>query len=174
VREHLATLIDWAGGKDSFAEATGIRKSDQNHYLKARKKLTMKRLRRAAQQIFGEPPAFVPLVEREAIPAQLPMSLAGKSGLYALFSSSGSLLYFGKATNLRLEIGQTLGRQTPKILVNGTKLQKVPFRDVAAFYSAYEVARGDASFRHDAETLVLRTTRADTLNSVGGHFNRKS
>jgi hypothetical protein len=172
--ELLATLIEWAGGADEFRRLTGIRKGDQNHYLASTKNIRTKRLHRAAHQIFGTPPAFLPLVERAPVAATLPATLNKKPGVYALFSSSGSLLYFGKATNLRFEIGQTLSRLTPKTLVGGTKVKKVTFRDVAALYSAYEVARGDSSFRHDAETLVLRVARRDTLNTVGGHFTRKA
>jgi hypothetical protein len=172
--ELLETLIEWAGGADEFQRLTGIQKSDQKHYLKNAKNVTTKRLHNAAHQIFGTPPAFLPLVERAPVPGTLPASLNGKAGVYALFSSSGSLLYFGKATNLKLEIDQTLDRDTPKTLVAGTTLGKVAFREVATFYSAYEIARGDGSFRHDAETLVLRVTRRDTLNTVGGHFVRKA
>jgi hypothetical protein len=172
LKELLSTLIDWAGGPASFASSTGIRVSDQNHYLAGRKGLRTDRLRRAAQEIFGTPPAFLPIVEREELPAALPASLRGKAGVYALFSSSGSLIYFGKATDLFAEIRQTLGRYSPRTLVTGTAKITYRFRDLVAYFSAYEIQRGDAVFRHDVEALILRVARRDTLNTVGGHFGR--
>lgn len=170
--ELLETLITWAGGTAVFEAATRIRSADQRHYLAGTKRMSSKRLERAAREVFGTPPAFVPLAERVAVGATLPMYLAGKPGVYAFFSSSGTLLYFGKATNLRVEMNQTLGRRSPKRLVHGTSKTTPTFRALAVYFSAYEVARGDASFRHDLESLVLRVVRADTLNSVGGHFQR--
>ena len=171
--EQLETLIAWAGGTNAFEVATGIRAADQRHYLAGTKNITSKRLERAAHQVFGTPPAFIPLAERVPLGATLPMYLAGKPGVYALFSSSGTLLYFGKATNLRVEMNQTLARRSPSRLVHGTTKTTQSFRSLSAYFSAYEVARGDGPFRHDIESLVLRVVRTDTLNSVGGHFQRK-
>lgn len=173
--EHLETLIEWAGGAKQFETLTEIRVGDQNHYLSGAKRVSMNRLRRAAEQVFGTPPAFVPVVERQALPtnlATLPTALKGSPGVYALFSSSGSLLYFGKASDLLTEIKQTLGRPTPAVLVNGTAKEVYTFRDLSSYYSAYHVLRGDKDFRHDLESLAIRCVRRDTLNGVGGHFKR--
>lgn len=170
--ELLETLISWAGGRVLFQAATGIRSSDQRQYLSGTKRVTSKRLQRAAREVFGTPPAFVCLAERVPLGGKVPKYLAGKAGVYALFSSSGTLLYFGKATDLGAEMNQTLGRKSPKRLVQGTSKAAHTFRSLVAYFSAYEVARGDKLFRHDLESLVLRVVRADTLNSVGGHFQR--
>lgn len=171
--ELLQTLIDWAGGDASFRDATGIRIPDQRHYVNGTKSISLKRLRRAAEQVFGTPPAFVPEVERQPLPDSLPGSLNGKPGLYAFFSSSGSLVYFGKATNLYAEINQTLKRNTPSILFRGTTKTQHKFRDVTKFYSAYHVPRGDSDFRHDVEALVLRAVLNDTFNVRVGYFKRQ-
>jgi hypothetical protein len=117
--ELLQTLIEWAGGEAEFHTSTGIRVQDQRHYMKGNKRITLPRLRRATEQLFGVPPSFVSFAERAPLPAQLPAILNGKPGIYAFFSSAGSLVYFGKATTLRAEINQTLGRSTPSILFQG-------------------------------------------------------
>lgn len=170
--ELLETLIDWAGGKQGFRDATGIRIQDQNHYLNNAKNITTKRLRRAAEQVFGTPPAFVALVERQRLPAQLPAALKQVPGLYAFYSSSGSLIYFGKASNLHFEINQTLGRRTPSILFEGRAKSRHTFREVTKFYSAYRIERGDEKFRHDVEALVLHAILNDSFNIRVGWFKR--
>jgi hypothetical protein len=50
------------------------------------------------------------------------------------------LIYYGKATNLRVEVRQTLGRK-----VHG-------------------IQRGDAAFRHDIEALGLKLLVNNTFN----------
>ena len=168
--EHLSTLIDWAGGKQGFEQLTGITVSEQDDYLAGNAIIPMNRLKKAGQQIFS--PGFEVLAERDPLPTRLPNNLKRKGGLYALFSSSGALLYFGKATNLHFEINQTLNRNAPKRLVVGTANAIYTFRQLAHFYSAYHVIRGDSDLRHDLEALVIRTTRSDTLNTQGAHFKR--
>lgn len=171
--ELTKTLIEWAGGEDAFRKATKIRAADQRHYVKGTKRITLKRLRRAVEEVFGTPPGFVPLAERQPLPkAALPHALRGRAGLYAFFSSSGSLVYFGKASNLLVEVNQTLRRKTPSILFKGTTKTRHAFREVVAFYSAYAITRGDAAFRHDVEALVLRGVLNDTFNMRVGYFKR--
>lgn len=171
--ELTETLIAWAGGEEAFYQATGIRKADQRHYVAERKGISLKRLRRAAEQVFATPPAFLPVVERQPLPDRISVSLKGKSGLYAFFSSAGSLVYFGKASDLYVEINQTLKRATPSILFKGTTKSKHSFREVTKFYSAYHVTRGDEDFRHDVEALILRAVLNDTFNLRVGYFKRQ-
>jgi len=47
----LETLIDWAGGQAAFARTTGIWRQDVTNYRKG-KPVALKRLRRAAQDLF--------------------------------------------------------------------------------------------------------------------------
>jgi hypothetical protein len=172
--ELLETLIDWAGGQPEFERLTKIRIGDQKHFLVANKTVAMKRLKRAASEVFKPPPppSFKALVERAAVPSSLPKYLSGTAGVYGLFASDGRLIYFGKATNLRAEIAQTLSRWTPKVLVQGTSKRQYKFSELAEYYSAYEVVGGDPKFRHDLESLVIRCIRSGSLNGVGGHFQR--
>jgi hypothetical protein len=173
--EHLETLVTWAGGRTNFQKLTGISAANLSAYLSASKPISMARLHRCAEDILGVPPAFEVLVERELLPKalkDLPAAMSKRSGVYAFFSSSGTVLYFGKATNLLVEIKQTLKRTTPVRVLEGLKKTKPTFRDVATHYSAFAVCRGDAAFRHDVEALVLRVVVNDTLNRQLGHFKR--
>jgi hypothetical protein len=117
------------------------------------------------------------LVERQPIPVglKMPAALNGRAGVYALFSSSGTILYFGKATDLRVEIKQTLQRMTTTgFVLEGVKNGKHAFRTIATRYSAFAICRGDSDFRHDVEALILRMVINDTFNRNLGHFKRTS
>jgi hypothetical protein len=61
--EYLHRLIGWAGGRKEFTHKTGIYASDVSHYLNGKKIITWKRLWTATEQVFGEPPAFIPQIE---------------------------------------------------------------------------------------------------------------
>ncbi len=109
------------------------------------------------------------LAERVLLPDSLPEYLHGVPGLYGLFDSGGRVLYFGKATNLRLELNQTLNRKAPKVWIGG-KFQKLTFRALTKYYSAYGIEKGDANLRHTLEALVLRIVINDTHNQRTGKF----
>lgn len=174
--EYLERLVVWAGGRTPFCERTGINPQNLSSYLAGTKPISWDRLRHATRSIFGEPPAFVPVLELhnlsiDGLPAKSKLGTA--SGVYALFDSAMRLLYFGKATSLYAEVRQTLEREVDHVrtLVAGKRLK---FRDVSTYLSAYAVCRSDSDFRHDLEALALRVVRNTTFNKNFGKFKRNA
>jgi hypothetical protein len=170
--EYLDKLVEWAGGRAEFLRRTGIHGPNLTAYLNASKSISWRRLQRATEQVFGEPPAFVPVVEGHNLHTEPSLTMLPRSGgLYGLFDSSMRLLYFGKATDLRAEVRQTLGRKVGEVKP-WTGARNLTFRDVAAYLSVYEIKRGDAKFRHDVEALGLRLFVNNTYNKNHGKFSR--
>jgi hypothetical protein len=83
------------------------------------------------------------------------------------------LLYYGKATNLRAEVAQTLRRKVGEVRP-WTGAKNLTFKQVSVFLSAYEIRRGDSDFRHDVEALGLRLFVNNTFNKNGASFKRTS
>jgi hypothetical protein len=172
--DHLARLVDWAGGRAAFCEQTGIRQQNLSAYLNGTKRISWQRLESATRAIFGTPPAFVPALEMHDLKSGGAPSVAeiGRNpGVYALFDSAYRVVYFGKATDLYAEIRQTLDRKVTHVK-SPLSAKAVKFRDIAAYLSAYRTPRGDVTFRHDLESLVLRVVRNSTFNKNFGHFTR--
>jgi hypothetical protein len=92
-------------------------------------------------------------------------------GVYALFDSARRAVYFGKATDLYAEVRQTLSREVSHVK-SPVSAKKLHFKDVSAYLSAYRIPRGDGTFRHDLESLVLRVMRNNTFNKNFGKFTR--
>jgi hypothetical protein len=157
-----------------FCRRTGILAPNLTAYLNATKAVSWQRLERATEQIFGEPPAFVPIAEGHDLRSGPSLTfLPTYGGLYGLFDSAMRLLYFGKATNLRAEVRQTLRRKVGEVKP-WTGARNLTFREVAVFVSAYEIKRGDIDFRHDVEALGLRLFVNNTYNRNHGGFKRRT
>jgi len=172
--EYLEKLVEFADGTAEFCRRTGIRPSNLRAYLEAQKSVSWKRLRRASEQVFGEPPAFVSVVEGHDLRSTPNVSfLPTGPGLYGLFDSAMRLVYLGKATNLRTEVKQTLGRGIGGKIRPWTGARNLKYRQVSAFISAYEIRRGDPDFRHDIEAFGLRLFVNNTFNTNGASFKRK-
>jgi hypothetical protein len=173
--EYLDRLVEFAGGRRQFCRLTGIRQPNLTAYLNASKAISWKRLRSATSQVFGEPPAFVPIVEGHNLnySSSLATALPRDAGLYALFDSAMRLIYYGKAANLRVEVQQTLRRRVGEVRP-WTGKRNLIFREISTYLSAYTIARGDAVFRHDVEALGLRLLVNNTFNRNGAKFRRKS
>lgn len=169
-------LVKWASGNKAFCDFTGVKQSNLSDYLAGKKKITWKRLESATKHVFGQPPAFQPLLEgydlsADGLPklAQLPKS----PGIYALFDSAMRVIYYGKATSLYDEIRQTLKRRVAE--VRPWKRDKgIRFREITKYLSAYTIIRGDADFRHDIEAFGLRIMVNNTFNKNGAQFKRIS
>ena len=100
-------------------------------------------------------------------------SLPTGPGVFGLFDSAARLIYYGKAANLRAEVGQTLGRKVGEVRP-WTGQRNLTFKQISAFLSAYDIKRGDADFRHDVEALGLRLFVNNTFNRNGASFKRKA
>lgn len=174
--EYLEKLVEWAGGTQSFCNKTGIKQSNLCDYLAGSKTISWKRLKSATLSIFGEPPAFVPIIEgynyvEHGAPslAQLPK----EPGIYALFDSAMRVIYYGRATKLYDEVRQTLNRKIREVRPwNGKK--DLQFKDITVYLSAFRIVRGDATFVHDIEAFGLHFLVNNTFNKKGGTFTRKN
>jgi hypothetical protein len=154
-------------GHAGFADKCGKQRSNMSNYLTG--KLTPQRevLWSALEHFFQW--GVAPLAELEPLPQNL-NSLSDESGIYVLYDSAGNVLYLGKATNLRAEIRQTLGRAIPEGIRFGPTLRKEQpaLRRVATRYSAYSVP--SPRLRHNLEALLLRIHPNQTHNQNIGNF----
>lgn len=174
--EYLKRLIEWAGGKKSFCELTTITPSNLSDYLRGVKSIAWKRLHSATEQVFGVPPAFIPVLEGFDVTANgLPTLkiLPNEPGIYGLFDSAMRVLYYGKASSLYFEVRQTLSRRVAEVRP-WTGAKNLTLREITTYVSAYTISRGDETFRHDVEALGLRFIVNNTFNIKGGIFKRKS
>ena len=174
--EYLERLLSWTNSRQEFCQLTNITPGNLSAYLNGTKSISWKRLKRCNEQIFGQPPAFIPVIEGHDLYA------AGKPttamvpncvGLYALFDSAMRVVYYGKATNLYAEIRQTLDRKVAEVKP-WTGARNLKFEDISAYVSAYRFERGDANFRHDVEVLCHKLFVNNTFNKNSGTFKRKS
>ncbi len=168
--------MEWSGGRAKFCAKTGVRASNLSAYLAGTKKISFDRLESATKKVFGEPPAFQPVVEGfnvaiSGLPtiAQLPK----EPGIYALYDSAMRVIYFGKATSLYMEVRQTLKRAVAEVRP-WTGNKNLTFKDITTYLSAYRITRGDGKFIHDIEALGLRILVNNTFNKNGGSFKRKT
>jgi hypothetical protein len=174
--EYLERLVDWAGGRAEFCAATGITQPNLSSYLSGNKPVAWKRLRTATSEVFGTPPAFVPVIEGyNLIEKGLPSlgDLPHVPGIYGLFDSAMRVLYYGKATSLYAEVRQTLRRKVADVRPWVGK-KNLTLREITAYISAYTIERSDDAFRHDVEAFGLRFLVNDTFNKNGATFKRKS
>jgi len=174
--EFLERLVEWAGSRSNFVRRTGIAASSVSAYLAGTKPIAFKRLKNASEQLFGEAPAFVPILEGwDLFEGGRPSlsDIGAGPGLYALYDSAMRVIYFGKAANLYMEVRQTLGRHVAEVRP-WTGAHNLRFVDIAYYLSAFRIERGDANFRHDVEVLVLRLLVNNTFNKKGGNFKRTS
>jgi hypothetical protein len=173
--EYLHRLVEWAGGRKSFCTLTKITPSNLSDYLRGTKPIAWKRLRTATAEVFGVPPAFVPVLEGYDLDEKgLPTlrDLPKEPGIYGLFDSAMRVLYYGKAKSLYAEVRQTLGRKVAEVRPwSGAK--NLTFREITRYISAYTVVRGDEAFRHDVEAFGLRFLVNNTFNKKGATFRRK-
>lgn len=168
-REFINTLGDVLGLQGpALASALGKQATNLAQYRSGTKKVGPKTLRAGLYRL-GE---WQVTVVQEVRPIPTPLSsLPSSPGIYALYDSSGSVLYAGQATNLRAEIRQTLNRSTNFPVRLGPQLSKKAhpkYRAVAHFLSAYEVP--SARLRHNLEALLLRVFPNQSHNNKLGSF----
>jgi hypothetical protein len=172
--EYLERLVKWAGGRADFCQLTSIRASNLSSYLAGTKSISWKRLRNATRSVFGEPPAFVPVVEGYDFRLNGVPTLAivpREPGLYALYDSAMRVIYYGRATSLYAELRQTLNRHVAEVRP-WTGAKNLTFRAITAYISAYKIARGDSIFVHDLEAFGLKLLVNNTFNKNGAQFKR--
>lgn len=167
-REFLETLFKLSGAANvaAFARECGQHQSNMNDYLNGKKTPGSKVLNSCLEHLYGW--KIKPVMEISEMPPvndipQLP-------GIYVFYDSGAQVLYIGKATDLRAEVRQTLGRKVPIGLRFGPVLKKVypTFKDLTTHLSLYEVP--SSHLRHNFEALLLRVFANQTHNSNVGQL----
>src|SRR5258708_37504654 len=111
--EFLEKLVEFAGGRSAFCRVTQIQRPNLTAYLNATKSISWRRLKSAAGQVFGEPPAFGPITEGHDLRqnSRLAEGLPPEEGVYGLFDSTSRLSYYGNTSNLRAVVPMTVQRK---------------------------------------------------------------
>jgi len=169
--EFMGRLMDVFGydGVSEFARACGKKTSNMSRYLRGTLYPGESVLRTSVTHL-GEWTVRA-LKELEAIPANI-NSLPTDAGIYILFDSGGQVLYLGKASNLRAEVRQTLGRKVPVSIRFSPHLKKNSYptlKSLTTHISLYAVE--SARLRHNLEALLLRIFANQTHNQNFGHFS---
>ncbi len=168
--EFLSTLREILDLPDDrqFANAIGKQPTNVSQYLSGNKSVGKRTLKSAIHHI-GE---WQVTVIQEVAPVPKPLThLPAKPGIYALYDSSGSLIYLGQATSLRSEVAQTLNRAVNFPVRRGPKLSRKAtpkYRALTHFLSAYEVP--SHRLRHNLEALLLRVFPNQSHNNKLGKF----
>jgi len=168
--EFLNTLSDvfGYGNVSSFARACGKKTSNMSRYLRGSLHPGNSVLKTSVTHL-GEWPVEAH-GELQRIPSNL-NELTTDPGLYVLFDSAANVLYLGKATSLRAEVRQTLGRAVPvsiRFAPNLNKNSHPKLKVIATHISLYVVR--SPRLRHNLEALLLRILANQTHNQNVGHF----
>lgn len=169
-QEFLQTLSDLTGltGK-RFARACGKQPTNMSSYLSGAKPVSRSTAKSAVAHLRNSWPVETIL---EAVPIPEPLTkLPTSPGVYALYGSSGDVLYVGQATNLRAELTQTLNRKVNFTLRRGSDISKKAtpkFKEIATRMSAYVVE--SEALRHNIEAVLLRIFLNETHNNKTGKF----
>lgn len=154
---------------NQFARACGKAQPNMHNYINGNVIPKESALRSAAEHYFSW--SLRTIAEMVQLPENK-NNISTEPGLYAFYDSGRKLLYFGKATNLRNEIRQTLRRQIPislRVYRAGTLRNARPtFESLTKYYSAYSIK--NRRVRHNLEALVLRIISNSTYNSNVGNF----
>ncbi|AFY02928.1 hypothetical protein [Bdellovibrio bacteriovorus] len=146
-----------------------IKSSGLANYLNGKSAVSEKTLKKYLEKYFGNEhidPLF------ELAPLASAKSVPNDSGLYALYDSSKKLLYFGKASRLKVEMNQTLNRAAPKQLwalaSNKATYRQPKFKEMVTYFSVYKVTPDSSELRHHLESFVLRVVLNSTMNQRTG------
>jgi hypothetical protein len=174
--EYLDRLVNWCGSRGTFCNLTKITPGNLADYLNSQKAISWRRLKRCNEQIFGNPPAFIAVIEghdyeKDGLPTVT--LLPNGPGIYGLFDSAMRVIYYGKATNLNAEVRQSLSRRIREVRP-WTAAKNLKFSHITKYISAYRIVRGDSDFRHDVEALCHKLFVNNTFNQNGGSFKRTS
>jgi transcriptional regulator with XRE-family HTH domain len=169
-QEFLITLSQVTGlSGAAFAKACGKQNSNMSQYLKGTKQPGLNTLKSALTHLRDHWPVKA-ILEAEPIPKPL-TKLPKAPGIYALYSSSGDVLYVGQAKNLRTEVNQTLNRKVNFAVRRGpqiTKKARPKYKELAAMMSAYTV--DSKRLKHNLEAILLRVFLNDAHNNKMGTF----
>lgn len=168
-QEFLLTLKEVTGmNTRDLANACGKTPSNMSQYLSGNKQPKRTAIRRAVERLSRW--NVVPHAEVELLPKKL-ASVPSEPGVYALYDSSASVVYVGQGQNLRIELRQTLSRETNFPVRSGPVLSakhKPRYGEISEYYSAYIVP--SEILRHNLEALLLRMFPNQSHNNKLGKF----
>lgn len=165
---HLAFLMEIDHNFQKFSKAINKQPQNVSKYLSGTLVPGPQVLRSSVSHAFEW--RVEPLYEIREIKPHL-NSVDNIPGIYALYDSSGSAIYVGKATKLKAEINQTLNREMNFPVRLGPHLSKKTHRKykiVAKFFSAYSVP--SPRMRHNLEALLLRVFPNQSHDNQMGNF----
>ena len=169
-QEFLITLSQVTGlSGAAFAKACGKQNTNMSQYIKGTKQPGLNTLKSALAHLRDNWPVTT-LLEAEPIPRPL-TKLPQDPGIYALYSSSGDVLYVGQAKKLRAEVAQTLNRNVNFAVRRGptiTKKAHPKYKGLAVLMSVYVV--NSPRLRHNLEAVLLRVFLNDAHNDKMGTF----
>ena len=163
----LSEVTDLSG--EDFATACGKQITNMSSYLNGSKTVSQETARSAVMHMRDSWPVET-ILEVQPIPKPLTV-LPTRPGIYALYSSSGEVLYIGQAKNLQAEVAQTLNRKVNFAVRRGPRISEKAhpqFKEIAVHISAYVVE--PATLRHNLEALLLRIYPNSTHNNKMGDF----
>ena len=148
--------------KGEFAKACGKTPGNMGNYLSGKLQPGMRVLQSALRHQREWDVSTIQ--EIQEIPKNL-NSLPATPGIYVIYDSGGNVLYIGKATSMRAEVRQTLGRAIPVPIRFGPTLKKahLKIRQLAKYLSLYRVP--SSRMRHNLEVLLLRIFANQTHNT---------
>lgn len=151
-----------------LAKAAGKKQSNITDYLSGKKPPQKRALRSIIDHLSEW--KVIPQFEVRKIDG-LQSKISTEPGIYALYDSAGNTLYVGQATNLSLEVNQTLQRLANFAIRTGpnlSKKNKPTYKSIATHISIYIVS--SARLRHNLEALLLRTFPNQSHNNKLGNF----
>jgi transcriptional regulator with XRE-family HTH domain len=171
-QEFLHTLQEATGlSTPDLARACGKQPTNMSQYLSGTKRPGLDTIRSAIRSLRDSWPVFT-VMEVQPIPPKL-ATLPRRPGIYALYGSSGDVLYVGQATNLRAEVTQTLNRKANLVVRRGpdiTSKAHSKYKSMAKLMTAYVVP--PQRLRHNLEALLLRMFPNELHNNKMGNFKR--
>jgi len=171
-QEFLVTLQEVTGlSTPELAIACGKQPTNMGQYLSGTKRPGLATIKTAIRSLRDSWPVFT-VMEVEPIPRSL-AKLPRRPGIYALYGSSGDMLYVGQAKNLRAEVTQTLNRRANSVVRFGpgiAKKSRPKYKSMATRMTAYVVP--PQRLRHNLEALLLRMFPNESHNNKMGNFRR--
>lgn len=167
--EYFRTLRRLSGCRtdDEFARACDKKPANISAYLNGGKVPGDAAILSATAHLFEW--CVRPVQEMALVPKKL-STLPLTGGIYVLYDSAGNALYIGKATNLRAEVQQRLGKSVNASLRFGPTLNKSrpKYKALVTCLSIYTVP--STRMRHNLEALLQRIIPNQLRNANVGAF----
>jgi hypothetical protein len=159
----LSEILDLNGR--AFAKKIGKQQTNVTNYLRGTIVPQKKALHSALRHAFEW--EVTPIVEVQSVKEHA-RGLPKTPGVYCLYDSSGSVIYVGQATNLKLELQRCTNFPVRLGLPQLAKKEHRKYKVIASYLSAYSVP--SPRMRHNLEALLLRVFPNQSHNNKIGNF----